>query len=61
MGFCSTDNTDNSGVVPKPTPCPNGYDQYYNSCCNRQMFVFWNVMLWVAMCGCCMLCIFLMA
>ena len=61
MGACSEDNTDYTGVLAKPTACPSGYDMYYNSCCNHSMYIFWNVMLWVALCSCCMLCIVLMA
>lgn len=57
---CSTDNVD----VNDPTKhyaCASGYDSYYLSCCNYGMYVFWNTISWIALCGCCVLCIFMMA
>ena len=37
--------------------CNNGYDYYYNDCCNAGMTTFWSIFLWISMalclCACC--------
>ena len=58
MGFCDPANMYDA-TDPKPTGCPSGYDAYYNSCCNHAMYIFWYSLSWVALCGCCALCIFM--
>ena len=58
MGYCDPNNM----MIDKNiTDCPSGYDSYYNSCCNRSMYVFWNTIAWLFMCGCCVLCLVMMS
>lgn len=57
---CSTDNFDAFNKTLSYA-CESGYDVYYNSCCSYGMYIFWNTISWLALCGCCVLCIFMMA
>ena len=42
--------------------CDNGYDYYYNDCCNYGMTAFWSIMLWISLALCvCMCCSMMMA
>ena len=58
MGICNLDNLDEDSIM---TDCPSGYDVYYKSCCNHGMYVFWNVMAYVGLFACCMICCIMMA
>ena len=58
MGVCEDDNYDYYNH--RDTTCTSGYDPQTTACCNRGMYVFWNVVMWMAMCLCCGVCIFMM-
>ena len=59
MGYCDTSNYDTEKL--KHTTCTSGYDQETGACCSYGMYVFWNVVMWVALCLMCGLCIYSMA
>ena len=57
MGYCSDDNFDYENM--KKTTCTSGYDPQTTACCNRGMYIFWNVIIWIFLCGLCGLCIYM--